>query len=101
MSDESYNEALKKAVRVVNESKSMGKDDMIIYLIEVNYKSGKSRKFWAKEFTFNMTPSGLTNVKWLPAFVDDSLYMNVGEIESVWQLDSKVVKKKTLEELAL
>lgn len=60
------------------------------YLIQINYKSGKTVEFWCKEFKIN----GSGAMQWVAADVNFrpiSIADNVSDIESVWQIDSREV----------
>jgi len=61
-----------------------------IYKIRVNYKSGIQEEFWVKEFSIKND-----NWKWVSFdIIKSPIYMNVDEIESVWQLESKEVEEE-------
>jgi hypothetical protein len=54
--------------------------------VQVNYKSGISIVFECDKFTAKRNlASGLSEVEWANA-VPDPLFINIDEIESIWQL---------------
>jgi hypothetical protein len=72
------------------------KKRVILYKIQVNYKSGKTIEFWCDDFT--MTGDAANKVySWvrestvkIPALVCPApLNLNVDEVESVWTVEQK------------
>ena len=60
------------------------------YLVQINYKSGTSMKFWCKEFKFNSKGA----MQWVASdinFRPISVANELSDIESVWQIDSREV----------
>jgi hypothetical protein len=64
------------------------------YLVQVNYKSGHSMKFWCEEFEATPSYNGSYNFRWKAAnevqrpilLAKDGI-----DIESVWQIDFREV----------
>lgn len=53
------------------------------YLIQLNYKSGKSMKFWCYSFTIKNGDYSWESI----GTKKRALLLGVDEIESVWQID--------------
>ena len=58
------------------------------YLIRVNYDSGISEEFWVEKFEFKETPYG-AEYNWKPANADGPKPIQLGQVESVWQLKTR------------
>lgn len=60
------------------------------YLIQINYKSGKTVEFWCKEFEIKHDGALLwtaADAKFRPLSIADK----ISDIESIWQIGSREV----------
>lgn len=60
------------------------------YLIQINYKSGKTINFWCKEFEIKQDGA----ISWVVADVSFrplSIADKISDIESIWQIDDREV----------
>jgi hypothetical protein len=55
------------------------------FLVKINYKNGQSESFWVTSFSIEVN-GGNREVKWRRSRNAQPLFLNVEEIQSVWQL---------------
>lgn len=60
------------------------------YLVQLNYKSGKTVEFWCKEFEIKQD-GGLSWTVVDPKFRPLSIADKISDIESIWQIDDREV----------
>jgi hypothetical protein len=61
------------------------RDDTI--LLEVHYKSGKTIRFRAKDFSGKITPEGtLRSLSWEAVGIKPA-FIGINEIESIWRIE--------------
>ena len=62
-----------------------------IYLVQINYKSGNNIKMWFHEFEYVASNGEVEETKWkVSNEFSRPLFMNISEIESVYQIKHKV-----------
>jgi hypothetical protein len=55
------------------------------FLVKINYKNGQSESFWVTTFSFE-AKGGQREVKYRRSRDAQPLFLNVDEIQSVWQV---------------
>jgi len=59
------------------------------FLIQVNYNSGISVKFWAYEFNYEKAPSTGVTFSWQSVNHTRPILLNADGVESVWQIKTR------------
>lgn len=92
-------ELIKKATSV---KKCVENGGVPVFKIEVNYKSGITRRVWCLEFSFERKGDGVLSVDFKHLFNGDRwLFLNLDEVESFYTVDVDVITKEDIEKYDL
>jgi hypothetical protein len=60
------------------------------FKIRLSYKSGNTIDVWAWKFKVKINSDGSKKCDWVMAAGNLPLYLNLSEVESIWQIDAKL-----------